>query len=154
MSTSDDAKVQALKDSGSLNPHPERVQEPLFAPPNSFFDPHDLVQVKYEMLRLVFVEKLPVSEAAQRFGFSRPTFYILQEAFQKEGLAGLLPKKRGPHGAHKLTQEVLDYIDQLREKDESLRASDLQIELEDRFGFDIHPRTLERVLRPVKKKRR
>ena len=45
---------------------------PLFAS-HDFFDPRDLVQVKYEMLRLVSVEKQPVStwnEAnAEYYGF-------------------------------------------------------------------------------------
>src|ERR1035441_4116277 len=46
----DDPKAQALEASRTLNPRPERVADPAFGP-GGFFDPADLVQVKYEMVR-------------------------------------------------------------------------------------------------------
>src|SRR5271168_4256531 len=45
-----DAKAAALARDGALNPHPEAVRDPLFSD-NPFFDPRDLVQVRYEMVR-------------------------------------------------------------------------------------------------------
>lgn len=63
---------------------------------NEFFDARDLVQVKYEMLSQVQVEKVPVSRSAQAFGFSHPTLYRAQLAFEREGLSGLVPHKREP----------------------------------------------------------
>ena len=45
-----DAKNRALKEHGCLNPHAETVRDELFVS-NAFFDPRDLLQVKYEMLR-------------------------------------------------------------------------------------------------------
>ncbi len=45
-----DPKIEALRQQGSLNPHPEKVQDPLFATAD-FFDARDIVQVKYEMRR-------------------------------------------------------------------------------------------------------
>lgn len=62
---------------------------------NSGFDPRDLVQVKYEMLRRVSAEGHSVVQSAKAFGLSRPSFYQAQAALQREGLAGLLAKKRG-----------------------------------------------------------
>ena len=50
MTRRDDAKTRALAASRTLNPHPEKVSDPAFAP-GSFSDPADLVQVKYEMVR-------------------------------------------------------------------------------------------------------
>jgi hypothetical protein len=44
-----------------LNPSPERVTDELF---QEFFDPRDLVQVKYEMLRRVQTEGQPVGRSA------------------------------------------------------------------------------------------
>ena len=44
-----DAKTRSLKQHGCLNPHAERVRDELFLS-NAFFDPRDLVQVRYEML--------------------------------------------------------------------------------------------------------
>ena len=45
-------KIKALLEEGTLNPTPEKVRDPKFRE-NEFFDPRDIVQVKYEMLRRV-----------------------------------------------------------------------------------------------------
>jgi hypothetical protein len=89
------SKRDALKRHGTLNPHPDVVTDPLFQT-GDFFDPDDLVQVKYEMLRRVRVDKHPVSQSASAFGFSRPTYYQAEADFQRDGVMGLLPEKRGP----------------------------------------------------------
>jgi hypothetical protein len=60
-----DSKGESLRQQGVLNPHPQKVADPLFLR-GEFFDPRDLVQVKYEMLRRVRVEGSSVSEVAQR----------------------------------------------------------------------------------------
>ena len=49
-----DPKVEALRAERSLNPRPGEVRDPSFAS-SEFFDPRDLVQVKYEMVRQVRV---------------------------------------------------------------------------------------------------
>ena len=98
----DQQKRQTLRRHGTLNPEPESVTHPLFQN-NDFFDPDDLVQVKYEMLRQVHIDNNSISESARAFGFSRPSFYQAQSAFQQDGVFGLLPHKRGPQGGHKLT---------------------------------------------------
>ena len=72
-----DSKGESLRQQGVLNPHPEKVADPLFRD-SEFFDLRDLVQVKYEMLRRVRVDALSVSEVSQAFGFSRPVFYQAQ----------------------------------------------------------------------------
>jgi hypothetical protein len=58
-----DPKTQALRQRLSLNPHPDKVADPLFAT-SDFFDPRDLVQVKYEMVRRAQVDRHPVSRSA------------------------------------------------------------------------------------------
>ena len=45
-------KDASLAESRTLNPHPEAVTDPAFTA-GAFFDPADLVQVKYEMVRAV-----------------------------------------------------------------------------------------------------
>src|SRR2546428_13246990 len=45
-------KRDALKAQGALHPRPQDVTDPLFRE-STFFDAHDIVQVKYEMLRRV-----------------------------------------------------------------------------------------------------
>jgi transposase len=139
------AKLAALREQGTLHPHPTAVTDSLFQH-SAFFDPRDVVQVKYEMLRRVKKEQASVSEAAAACGFSRPSFYQAQDAFARQGLAGLLPRKRGPRQAHKLTAEVIAFISELRGADPSLGAAELAQRVADRFGLRVHPRSIERRL--------
>jgi transposase len=148
-----DPKREALRQQGTLNPRAGEVIDKLFAE-GSFFDPRDLVQVKYEMLRRVQTEGQSVSEAAAAFGLSRPSFYQAQSAFQQDGLAGLVPHKRGPKQAHKLTEEVLTFLVETRQQDRAIRLGDMARLIHHRFGTTVHPRSIERALRRHQKKRR
>jgi transposase len=148
-----DSKLEALRQQGTLNPRPREVTDALFVE-GSFFDPRDLVQVKYEMLRRVQAEGNSVSDAAAAFGFSRPSFYQAQSAFGQDGLAGLVPHKRGPKQAHKLTEEVLALVLDARREDPSVRPGDLALLIQQRFATKVHPRSIERAwLRHPKKLR-
>ena len=142
----DQAKHQALRASGTLNPRPGKVTDERFAT-LEFFDPHDLLQVKYEMLRRGVVDAQPVAEAARTFGLSRPTFYKAQEDYERAGLAGLLPAKRGPRRAHKLSETVMAFLAEELEADGSLRPPELARRVQDRFALQVHPRSVERALR-------
>lgn len=153
MSTSKDAKRRLLRQQGVLHPHPEAVTAALFHD-SSFFDPDDLIQVKYEMLRRVQAEQIPVSQAAQQAGLSRPSFYQAQAVMQESGLAGLIPQKPGPHGAHKLTAPVLDFLDRQRASHPALKFAELARLVQQQLGVTVHPRTIERVLSQRQKKRR
>jgi transposase len=148
-----DPKRKALEESGTGNPHAEHVQDPAFAQ-SDFFDPRDLLQVKYEMLRRVRTEGHSVTEAVRRFGVSRPTFYKVQEDFDRAGLVGLLPAKRGPHGPHKVTDEVMCFIQESLVAEAVVDASVLVEQIRQRFGLAVHRRTVERALTRSKKKRR
>jgi len=148
-----DRKDLALRQQGAFNPHAQQVTDELFLT-NEFFDRRDLVQVKYEMLRRVHSDGRPVSRAAAAFGFSRPSFYQAQATFQQGGLSALLPRKRGPKKAHKLTAEVLAWVRQLRQEDTSLRPADLAAHIKQRVGITVHPRSIERALARSQKKPR
>lgn len=143
-------KAEALRGQGALNPRPQAVTSELFQD-SDFFDPRDLIQVKYEMLRDVRVEGRSASGAAATFGFSRPTFYQALAAFERSGVAGLIPRRRGPRGAHKLTPKIAEFIEQCLTQNESLRPGGLATLIMDRFGVSIHPRTIERGLSRRKK---
>lgn len=147
------AKRQALDESGTANVHAEAVHDSAFAH-SEFFDPHDLVQVRYEMLRRVSAEGLSVTAAVARFGVTRPTFYKAQADFARAGLVGLLPAKRGPHGPHKLTDEVMRFVEQTHLDDTQLDGPDLVQRIQRHFGLAVHRRTVERALARSKKKRR
>lgn len=147
----DSGKKEALKKEGGLNPQADKVKDELFKKHN-FFDPNDLMQVKYEMLRRVHHDGLSVTDVARAFGFSRPSFYKTQKAFAKSGLAGLLPQKSGPKAAHKLTGEVIDFIERIMEDDGCIRAPKISALVQKEFGLKVHPRSIERALLRKKKK--
>jgi transposase len=148
-----DPKTAALRHHGTLNPHPDKVLDPLFAAVD-FFDARDLVQVKYEMVRRVHVDGQAVSHSAAAFGFSRPCFYQAQAALESGGLVALVPRKPGPRRSHKLDTEVMDFVQQLRDDDASLRPAELADRVRERFGRTVHPRSVERALARRGKKRR
>jgi transposase len=139
------SKIEALRRQRALNPHPERVTDLLFQE-SSFYDPHDLVQVKYEMLRRAQVDKMPINQSATVFGFSRPTFYQAQLDFEQQGLFGLVPKKKGPQRNHKMTVEVLDFVCEEKSRESSLSATEMAERIKKRFGTVVHPRSIERAL--------
>lgn len=147
-----DPKRQSLLEHGTLHAHPESVLDPRFSSEQDFFDPRDLLQVKYEMLRKVIVDNEPVSHAARDFGFSRVSFYKILRAFEQHGFAGLLPRKRGPRGGHKVTDEVIDFLNERRAAEPDLDASSLAVLVEARFDRTVHPRTIERALARKKKR--
>jgi transposase len=148
MDAGESSKRRALQAHGTLNPRPQAVQDPLFneRQAGGFFDPQDLVQVKYEMLRRVRVDDQSVTDAAQAYGFSRVAFYQILAAFEQDGLPGLVPKRRGPKEAHKLTAPVLEFIDQQRADDPKLRAAELARRVQKHWGLSVHPRSIERAL--------
>ena len=146
-----DRKTERLKQQGGLNRHPERVRAPWFST-DRFFDARDLVQVKYEMLRQVRVEGAEKTQAAVLFGVSRPTFYQAEADFARDGLAGLLPKPRGPKSAHKLTPEVMAFIEARHAADGPLGARALAREIRAELGLTVHPRSIERALARKKKR--
>jgi len=132
-SNKSDPKEKALRECGALNSH-------------------HLVQVKYEMLRKVHKEAEPISSAAASFGFSRPSFYKSFGAFEREGIMGLLPRKRGPRSGHKLTAEVLEFARDRLAGEEPMGIPALLDEVEKHFGIRVHRRSLERAIRSPGKK--
>ena len=143
-------KREALARDGVLNPHPEAVRDALFAD-NPFFDPADLVQVRYEMVRRHEVDGQAIGEVAAKFGVSRPTFYKAQRALTATGLTGLLPGKRGPKGGHKLSDEMLAFDVDLRTRSPGMTMAERLAAIEHRFGIKVHRRSLERAVARKKK---
>jgi transposase len=139
------SKTDALAEEGTLNPAPEKVRDPKFQE-DGFFDPRDIVQVKYEMLRRASVEKASVTEVSDEYGVSRPTFYQAKADFEEGGIAGLVPRKRGPRGPHKIQGEVSEFLRAQVFPGEPIRARELAKSLQKEFGLDVHPRTIERAV--------
>lgn len=144
-------KLDVLRQTGTLHPHPQLVTDPLFQE-QPFFDARDLMQVKYELLRKVEIDGTPVSSAVTAFGLSRPSYYQARSAFEEGGLASLAPQKRGPRGAHKFSAEVLEFLGQLRTEQPAMNYEEMAERVRQRFGITVNPRSIERHLRRGQKK--
>lgn len=143
-------KSRRLKEQGVLNKQPGKVKEPLFQS-NSFFDPNDLAQVKYEMVRQVTHEGKSVSESSAAFGMSRPSFYQAKEVLESEGMLGLAPKKTGPKTRHKLTAEIMEFIKGSLASDSTLSSAKLVELVKKKFSMNVHRRSIDRALAVQKK---
>ena len=141
----EDPKLTALRQARCLNPHPEAVTDEVFSS-QEFFDARDAVQVKYEMVRRVRIDRVSVSAAAEAFGYSRPSFYQAAAALDEQGLDGLTASKPGPRGGHKITAEVSAFAEEQLSADPALRPADLVDTIAQRFGVRVHPRSIERAL--------
>ncbi len=145
-----DLKTAALIEEGTLNPSPEKVGDPKFQT-GEFFDPRDLMQVRYELLRRVSVDNLSVAQAVAEYGVSRPTYYQAKASFDEAGVAGLVPRKRGPRGPHKLQGEILAFVEKQHIPGEPIRARELAALIRKEFSVKVHPRTIERALAEKKR---
>lgn len=147
-------KEAYLREAGAWHPQAEKVGAKL-TQDSDFFDSHDLVQMKYEMLRCTHVDGVSISDAAKAFGLSRVAFYRAQQQYEQQGMPGLLPKKRGPKQAHKLTPEVMAFVAEQRALDDAVSWQALSERIEAHFGTHLHPRSIERaVKRPTKRGRK
>jgi len=139
-------KLEALWERHAVNPYPEKVIDQAFISGGDFFDARDLVQVKYEMLRRVRKEDQSVVKTAAAFGYSRPSFYRTRQAFEAEGLPGLLPERPGPRRGHKLTPEVVAFLGQAVAKEPLLGPKELAAKVQEQFNLVVHPRSIQRSL--------
>jgi transposase len=130
-----------LAAAGLVHPRPESVVAQLFVSGGPFFFALDKVQVKYEMLRAHLVDGVSVVNAASEHGYSRAAFYLVAEAFEEEGMQGLLDEKRGRRGPLKVTTEINAYV----RSAQHLSGAELSKEVAERFGVVLHRRTLERL---------
>ena len=144
------SKTDALIEDGTFNPSPEKVRDPKFRE-SEFFDPHDAVQVRYEMLRRVFIDNVSVTAASDEYGVSRPTYYQAKANFDAAGIAGLVPAKPGPHGPHKVDDDVLAFLQARLVPGEPVRARELAKLVRRELDIELHPRTIERVLKKTRR---
>lgn len=146
-----DEKAEELRASRVLNPKAGDVRDPLFEA-NPFFDARDLVQVRYEMVRRISAEHLPISRVATSFGVTKPTVYSAQRRFLHGGLLALVPRPAGPKSARKLKGPAFDFLIELRSSQPSATLAELAAEVNARFGLTVHPSSVLRALRRAQKK--
>lgn len=150
MSDQDKNKIAHLLETDTLNPNAASVTDELFLN-HDFFDPHDLIQVKYEMLRKVSEENCPVRKAVEIFGISRPYYYKLKAAFAERGMSGLQLQKRGPKGAYKLTPKITRFIDESLAGNPTADNTEIAQQIAQHFEVNIHHRSIDRYRRSKKK---
>ena len=151
MKKPNDPKSEELRKQGCLNRRAEQVKSELFQQ-SEFFDPRDLLQVKYEMLRQALVEREPIGQIALQFGFSRPSFYRNLANFKQNGLLGLIRNKPGPRRAHKLSEPVVKFIEEQKAQEEAVTLDKLVQRINQKFGLELHTRSIQRAHRRRKKK--
>ncbi|MGH9157937.1 MAG: helix-turn-helix domain-containing protein [Acidimicrobiales bacterium] len=138
---SQQTRRRALDASGLVHPRPEAVTAPLFHSNEAFFLASDKVQVKYEMLRAHVVDGISATTAAATHGYSRAGLYLVANAFEERGMAGLVDGRPGRRGPLKLTEEIVAY---LQGAPGATSGAELAREVESRFGVVLHRRTVER----------
>lgn len=142
MSDSNTAKHEEMRANHTFNHRASSVSADIFVS-SQFFDAHDLIQVKYEMLRAVEKEKHDITSASAAFGFSRIGFYDIKKEFDEHGILGLLPKKRGPKGPRKLSDSDIEFVKSLLG---THTKAQIIIRLREERGVLVSKRTLERRL--------
>ncbi len=138
-------KYEFLEKEGLLNQKPERIVTLRFAD-NDFFDPLDLPQVRYEMLRSARIEKIPVAQTCKAYGFSREYFYKLERNFKAHGLVALLGSPKGRRPLIAINQEVVNFIVHRKIDNPKLSGDDLRKEILQLYKIDCSRRTVERVI--------
>ena len=139
-------RYRALEQAGLLHPAPEAVLGEPFRSHPQFFAAFDKVQVKYEMLRAHVVEGQSATASADAHGYSRASFYLVQAAFERSGMVGLLDERPGRRGPVKLSPEVLGFLQARHRERPGASGAELAAELEAALGVRVHRRTVEKAL--------
>ncbi len=137
-------KSERLQRSRTLNPNPEAVSDLLFEC-SPFFDPRDLLQVRYEMIRS-HTKGTTLAAVAARYGMSVPTCVRVKRAFQAGGLQALIPERLGPRGSHKITPEILEFAEYCRALPDAVSVRKLAEMIRERFDVTIHYSSLHQAL--------
>jgi transposase len=95
------------------------------------------------MLRAVEKDRLEVSSTSAAFGFSRISYYQIKKGYDESGIAGLIPKKRGPKGSRKMSVSDVEFANGLVD---THTKSQIVALLKEERGVEVSKRTLERQL--------
>jgi transposase len=147
------SKLSRLREAGLLHAHPDRVRDRLFLEQSDFFDSHDAVQVRYELLRAHLVEGDKIAGVCRRFGVSRQTFYKFLARFLEQGSGGLLPGRPGPKGPSKLSVEVMKFAEEQLSVDKEISGAALASRIDSEFSVSLHKRTVEKLLTALRTKK-
>ena len=139
------SQTRSLAGTRNFKPPAPRRDRPIICR-RRFLRSQRIVQVKYEMLRRVQSEGH--SGDGCRDGFRLLATLVLSSSVGLRGgwACRIGSAQRGPKQAHKLTDEVLDFIIETRQKQPHVRTAELVRLIQERFGTKVHPRSIERSL--------
>jgi len=138
-------KIEILISNGTYNKRYTTVKKAKFSV-GEFYDPMDIVQVKYEMLREVQESDMSIGNIVSEFGFSRTAYYNIKESYDKNGMSSLIPEKTGPRHPHKLTSQLQNFIDEYTVAHPKASASEITAAIHGERGVSISKRTIERYI--------
>lgn len=138
-------KKEILRSNGTYNRRYSDVKKDKFLE-GGFYDPMDIVQVKYEMLRDSEETGGTIKNAAEDFGFSRTAYYKTKEAFEQQGMAAFFPQKTGPKQPHKLTADLQGFIDDYRANNPRAGVVEITGAILEKRGVSVSRRTVERYI--------
>lgn len=139
-------KRDILIANGTYNKNHSKVLNDKFRN-DPFYDPMDIVQVKYEMLRTAKCNERSIARIADEFGFSRAAFYKIKASYDANGITALVPGKCGPRRARKLTVEYQNYIDRHMKENPKANSAEIVQYLKQETGIKISTRTIDRYRR-------
>lgn len=138
-------KEEKLRSSNTYNSKSSRVNAPCFAD-NEMMDPHDLLQVRYEMVRAIELDNKSIKDTCSEFGVSASTARRYVRDLKEGGLIALVPEKKGPAGPTRLSKEAAEFIDNYLKEFPKASGGKVHRALETKLHTGVSKRTVERYL--------
>ena len=138
-------KEEWLKETRTFNRNHDKINDNLFAE-SDMLDARDLLQVRYEMVRAVKIDKSSATEVAQRFGVSESTLNRNIRALNEGGVIALIPESKGPKGQYSLDEDELKFIDSYLEAHPDATGGQVYSALLKEKQSTVSKRTVERHL--------
>ena len=138
-------KEERLKSTHTFNPNYDKINDPTFAS-SDVLDTRDLLQVRYEMVRSVRIDKDSPKDVASRFGVSEATLRRHIRDLRDGGMIALVPDIRGPKGQHSLNDEEIQYIESYLVKHPDASGGQVHSALVQEKQSEVSKRTIERYL--------
>lgn len=136
-------KKEILLTNGTFNKNHAKVTKANFRN-GGFYDPMDIVQVRYEMIRDADVSTGTIEQVSNEYGYSRASYYHIRDNFENGGMAALIPDKTGPREPRKFTDEIQEYVNDYIGRNPSASSSQIADEIESSKGVTVSKRTVER----------
>ena len=86
------------------------------------WSPGDVAGRRLAAVQLDETNAATAREIAAGFGVKEPTLWRWRAAYRREGVTGLVPRRKGPKGPTKLTEDTVAEITRLRQEGLSLRV--------------------------------